>query len=131
MVINTISNYIDTYSSVVNITYPIPAYSTVLNFFIDNNILYLVYSSDDSTKSEEKTYVNVQVNTSQYLNNFTPNYNFEYFTTIISEDNRLDSHSSGSNFSMNIIPIRKYFHIFVQENLSLREIRDKKLNQII
>ena len=128
MVINSTSCYLNSYSTTV--TFKIPAYSSILNFFTEHDTLIMIYGTD--TYSAEETSVNIQYQKGgPYLTNFTPLYDYEYFTSIKKDRQRLDTIVNGSNLNLNVITESEYFHIFVQQNLALSEIRDRKLNQII
>ena len=116
------SSYSDIY------TFDVPSYSKLLDVNLINNQLEIIFEYDDIISNGTKSfsfYVKGNGN-----NLYTP-YQHEYLKSIkVSELQRIDTISTGSGFNINLTPlIEKIFYVFFQDQKSLDETRDEKLNE--
>lgn len=109
-----------------------PPYSKLLNTFIDNYIFTIIYEYDSIDEiNENKKQFNFRVLKDREL--YFTESNYEYYKTIIEEDQpQLSNYSNGNQINLSIIPgNKKYFHIFVNEIKSTEELREEKLENIL
>lgn len=96
-----------------------PAFSKILNIQIKNSMLNIIYQSNEyvniyENNGEFKTFTFIVIS-GLIQNNTTIPDSFEYFDTIKTlEDDRVE-----------------YYHIFIQETKSLKEIRDNKIDELM
>lgn len=116
------SSYSDIY------TFDVPSYSKLLDINLINNQLEIIFEYDDIISNGTKSF-------SFYVkdNNLYPPYLHEYLKSIkVSELQRIDTISTGSGFNINLTPpIEKIFYVFFQDQKSLDESRDEKLNSVL
>ena len=114
------SSYSDIY------TFDVPSYSKLLDINLINNQLEIIFEYDDIISNATKSF-------SFYVkgNNLYPPYQHEYLKSIkVSELQRIDTISTGSGFNINLTPpIENIFYVFFQDQKSLDETRDEKLNE--
>ena len=118
------------YSNMV--VFSTPPYSKLLNTFIDNYIFTIIYEYDSIDEiNENKKQFNFRVVKDKEL--YFTEFNYEYYKTIIEEDQpQLSNYSNGNQINLSIISgIKKYFHIFVNEIKSKEELREDKLENIL
>lgn len=118
------------YSNMVAFT--APPYSKLLNVIIDSYILTIIYEYDLIDEiTENKKQFNIRVLKDKEL--YFTEFNYEYYKTIIEEDQpQLSNYSNGNQINLSIIPgNKKYFHIFVNEIKSTEELREEKLENIL
>ncbi len=124
-----------TYISYNQATFEVPAYSKLLNIFYDDNQFTILYEFEPE-QTENKSFViqyweSTVGTTEEY---FIP-YDFKYWGSITNTKPILSSVSSGmgihTNISLDLINVTRHFHIFVQEILTISEIRDRKIEGII
>jgi hypothetical protein len=118
------------YSNMVAFT--TPPYSKLLNVIIDSYILTIIYEYDLIDEiTENKKQFNIRVLKDKEL--YFTEFNYEYYKTIIEEDQpQLSNYSNGNQINLSIIPgNKKYFHIFVNEIKSTEELREEKLENIL
>ena len=118
------------YSNMVAFTGP--PYSKLLNVIIDSYILTIIYEYDLIDEiTENKKQFNIRVLKDKEL--YFTEFNYEYYKTIIEEDQpQLSNYSNGNQINLSIIPgNKKYFHIFVNEIKSTEELREEKLENIL
>lgn len=115
------SSYSDIY------TLDVPSYSKLLDINLINNQLEIIFEYDDIISNGTKIF-------SFYVkdNNLYPPYLHEYLKSIkVSDLQRIDTISTGSGFNINLTPpIEKIFYVFFQDQKSLDETRDEKLNEV-
>lgn len=118
------------YSNMV--VFSTPPYSKLLNTFIDNYIFTIIYEYDSIDEiNENKKQFNFRVVKDKEL--YFTEFNYEYYKTIIEEDQpQLSNYSNGNQINLSIITgNKKYFHIFVNEIKSTEELREEKLENIL
>lgn len=118
------------YSNMVAFT--APPYSKLLNVIIDSYILTIIYEYDSIDEiTENKKQFNIRVLKDKEL--YFTEWNYEYYKTIIEEDQpQLSNYSNGNQINLSIIPgNKKYFHIFVNEIKSTEELREERLENIL
>lgn len=115
-------------------TFIVPAFSKLLNVFLEHSSLTILVEYDD-LEEETKT---IMVRTKEGLNvteEMAGSFSYQYWGTITQSNSSLINNSNavvgGVNISMNIFNENKYIHIFYQEIKPLCEIRDDKLNNLI
>lgn len=115
-------------------TFIVPAFSKLLNVFMEHSSLTILVEYDD-LEEETKT---IMVRTKEGLNvteEMAGSFSYKYWGTITQSNSSLINNSNavigGVNISMNIFNENKYFHIFYQEIKPLCEMRDEKLNELI
>jgi len=115
-------------------TFIVPAFSKLLNVFLEHSSLTILVEYDD-LEEETKT---IMVRTKEGLNvneEMAGSFSYKYWGTITQSNSSLINNSNavigGVNISMNIFNENKYFHIFYQEIKPLCEMRDEKLNELI
>lgn len=113
-------------------TFIVPAFSKLLNVFLEHSSLTILVEYDD-LEEETKT---IMVRTKEGLNiTDTDSFSYQYWGTITQSNSSLINNSNavvgGVNISMNIFNENKYIHIFYQEIKPLCEMRDEKLNELI
>lgn len=115
-------------------TFIVPAFSKLLNVFLEHSSLTILVEYDD-LEEETKT---IMVRTKEGLNvteEMAGSFSYQYWGTITQNNSSLinnsNSMSNGVNISMNIFNENKYIHIFYQEIKPLCEMRDEKLNELI
>ena len=115
------SSYSDIY------TFDVPSYSKLLDINLINNLLEIIFEYDDIISNGTKCF-------SFYVkdNDLYPPYQHEYLKSIkVSELQRIDTISTGSGFNINLTPpVEKIFYVFFQDQKSLDETRDEKLNEV-
>ena len=116
------------WSSYSNIyTFEVPSYSKLLDINLVNNQLVIIYEYDEIISNGTKSF-------SFYVkdNDLYPPYQHEYLKSIkVSELQRIDTISTGTGFNINLTPpIEKVFYVFFQDQKSLDETRDEKLNEV-
>ena len=107
-------------------TFIVPAFSKILNVFIEHSNMTILVEYDD-LEEETKT---IMVRTKEGLNfsEEISNFSYQYWGTITQINCTV---VGGVNISMNIFNENKYIHIFYLEIKPLCEIRDDKLNNLI
>jgi hypothetical protein len=112
----------------------VPAFSKLLNVFMEHSSLTILVEYDD-LEEETKT---IMVRTKEGLNvteEMAGSFSYKYWGTITQSNSSLINNSNavvgGVNISMNIFNENKYIHIFYQEIKPLCEMRDEKLNELI
>jgi hypothetical protein len=112
----------------------VPAFSKLLNVFLEHSSLTILVEYDD-LEEETKT---IMVRTKEGLNvteEMVGSFSYQYWGTITQSNSSLINNSNavvgGVNISMNIFNENKYIHIFYQEIKPLCEMRDEKLNELI
>ena len=109
-------------------TFDVPSYSKLLDINLINNQLVIIFEYDDIISNGTKSF-------SFYIrdNDLHPPYLHEYLKSIkVSELQRIDVTSTGSGFNINLTPlIEKIFYVFFQDQKSLDENRDEKLNSVL
>ena len=115
-------------------TFIVPAFSKLLNVFLEHSSLTILVEYDD-LEEETKT---IMVRTKEGLNvteEMAGSFSYQYQGTITQNNSSLinnsNSMSNGVNISMDIFNENKYIHIFYQEIKPLCEMRDEKLNELI
>lgn len=115
-------------------TFIVPAFSKLLNVFMEHSSLTILVEYDD-LEEETKT---IMVRTKEGLNvteEMAGSFSYQYWGTITQSNSSLINNSNavvgGVNISMNIFNENKYIHIFYQEIKPLCEMRDDKLSNLI
>jgi len=115
-------------------TFIVPAFSKLLNIFIEHSTMTILVEYDD-LEEETKT---IMVKTKEGLNvteEMAGSFSYKYWGTITESKSSLINNSNavsgGVQISMNIFNENKYTHIFYQEIKPLCEMRDEKLNELI
>ena len=115
-------------------TFIVPAFSKLLNIFIEHSTMTILVEYDD-LEEETKT---IMVKTKEGLNvteEMAGSFSYQYWGTITQSNSSLINNSNavsgGVQISMNIFNENKYIHIFYQEIKPLCEMRDEKLNKLI
>lgn len=113
-------------------TFRVPAFSKLLNVFIEHSNMTILVECDD-LEEEVKT---IMIRTKEGLNiTDTDSFSYQYWGTITQSNSSLINNSNavvgGVNISMNIFNENKYIHIFYQEIKPLCEMRDDKLSNLI
>lgn len=115
-------------------TFIVPAFSKLLNVFLEHSSLTILVEYDD-LEEETKT---IMVRTKEGLNvteEMAGSFSYQYWGTITQSNSSLINNSNavvgGVNISMNIFNENKYIHIFYQEIKPLCEMRDDKLSNLI
>jgi hypothetical protein len=113
-------------------TFRVPAFSKLLNVFIEHSNMTILVECDD-LEEEVKT---IMIRIKEGLNiTDTDSFSYKYWGTITQSNSSLINNSNavvgGVNISMNIFNENKYIHIFYQEIKPLCEMRDEKLNELI
>ena len=112
-------------------TFIVPAFSKLLNVFMEHSNMTILVEYDD-LEEETKTII---VKTKEGLNITEEIGIYKYWGTITESKSSLINNSvavsGGVNISMNIFNENKYIHIFYQEIKPLCEMRDEKLNELI
>jgi len=115
-------------------TFRVPAFSKLLNVFIEHSNMTILVECDD-LEEEVKT---IMIRTKEGLNvteEMAGSFSYQYWGTITQSNSSLINNSNavvgGVNISMNIFNENKYIHIFYQEIKPLCEMRDEKLNELI
>ena len=131
-VIKTITDNSYSYDGSKN--FIVPAFSKLLNVFLEHSSLTILVEYDD-LEEETKT---IMVRTKEGLNvteEMAGSFSYQYWGTITQNNSSLinnsNSMSNGVNISMDIFNENKYIHIFYQEIKPLCEMRDEKLNELI
>lgn len=117
------------------VNFIIPAYSEILNFIIDNDNLIIIYSEiQDSFTTDTKTIDLAIIKGTTFNGVPIPPY-YKYKTSLKKNVPRLDAIASNGgpniNINFNIIDNCEYYHIFVNEIISIAEKRDKILSEIV
>jgi len=110
----------------------VPAFSKILNIFIEQSNLIILYEFDDF---EEETKI-ISIKIKEGLENLsTDNSLFTYWGTVTTTNSQLINNSNVSgtsmNINMNILNDNKYNHIFIWEIKPVSELRDDKINTLI
>lgn len=116
------------WSSYSNIyTFEVPSYSKLLDVNLINNQLVIIYEYDDIISTGNKNF-NFYVKD----NDLYPPYLHEYFKSIkVSELQRINTISTGTGLNINLTPpFESIFYVFFQDQKSLDETRDEKLNEV-
>ena len=115
-------------------TFIVPAFSKLLNIFLEHSNMTILVEYDD-LEEETKT---IMVRTKEGLNvteEMAGSFSYQYWGTITQSKSSLINNSNavvgGVNISMNIFNENKYVHIFYQVIKPLCEMRDDKLNNLI
>lgn len=110
-------------------TFDVPSYSKLLDINLINNQLEIIFEYDESISNGTKSF-NFYVKGNG--NNLYPPYQHEYLKSIkVSELQRIDTISTGTGFNINLNPpVEKIFYVFFQNQKSLDETRDEKLNEV-
>lgn len=115
-------------------TFIVPAFSKLLNIFLEHSNMTILVEYDD-LEEETKT---IMVKTKEGLNfseEIAGSFSYQYWGTITQSKSSLINNSNavvgGVNISMNIFNENKYIHIFYQEIKPLCEMRDDKLSNLI
>jgi len=113
-------------------TFRVPAFSKLLNVFIEHSNMTILVECDD-LEEEVKT---IMIKTKEGLSiTDSDSFFYQYFKTITQSNSSLINNSNavvgGVNISMNIFNENKYIHIFYQEIKPLCEMRDDKLSNLI
>ena len=128
--VKTQNIYINTYNN--SICFNIPAFSNILNFFIEYEQLYVIYEFDDFYTENNKL-INVKLIKGMNFNE--PNDFYKYWGTIKTDLPTLSSNTSGINNSMNLniqlMNNTEYTHLFILETKPIVEVRDDKLNTLL
>ena len=115
-----------------DISCTVPAFSKILNIFIEQSNLIILYEFDEF---EEETKI-ISIKIKEGLENISiDNSLFTYWGTISTINSQLVNNSNVSgnsmNINMNIFNDIKYNHIFVYEIKPIVEMRDDKINTLI
>jgi hypothetical protein len=115
-----------------DLSFKVPAFSKILNIFIEQSNLIILYEFDDF---EEETKI-ISIKIKEGLENLsTDNSLFTYWGTVTTTNSQLINNSNVSgtsmNINMNIINDNKYHHIFIWEIKPVSELRDDKINTLI
>ena len=112
-------------------TFIVPAFSKLLNVFIEHSNMTILVEYDDL---EEET-KSIMIKSKEGLNITEEIGIYKYWGTITESKSSLINNSSavsgGVQISMNIFNENKYTHIFYNEVKPLCEIRDDKINKLI
>jgi len=105
----------------------VPSYSKLLDVNIINNQLEIIYEYDD-INTGTKTF-SFYIGSSELY----PPYLHEYLKSIkTQEDQRIETISTGMGVNFNLSPaIERLNYVFFQDQKSLDEDRDEKLNEIL
>lgn len=113
-------------------TFIVPAFSKILNIFIEHSSITILVEYDDLEEETKTIMVRIKegLNISEEMAG-----SFLYWGTITQNNSSLINNSSsvvgGVNISMNIFNENKYIHIFYQEIKPLCELRDSKITEIL
>ena len=115
-----------------DISFTVPAFSKILNIFIEQSNLIILYEFDEF---EEETKI-ISIKIKEGLENISiDNSLFTYWGTISTINSQLVNNSNVSgnsmNINMNIFNDIKYNHIFLYEIKPIVEMRDDKINTLI
>lgn len=115
-----------------DLSFTVPAFSKILNIFIEQSNLIILYEFDDF---EEETKI-ISIKIKEGLENLsTDNSLFTYWGTVTTTNSQLINNSNVSgtsmNINMNILNDNKYNHIFIWEIKPVSELRDDKINTLI
>lgn len=115
-------------------TFIVPAFSKLLNIFLEHSNMTILVEYDD-LEEETKT---IMIRTKEGLNitdEMAGSLSYKYWGTITENKSSLINNSNavsgGINISMNIFNENKYIHIFYYEIKPVCEMRDDKLNNLI
>ena len=106
--------------------FEVPSYSKLLDINLINNQLVIIFEYDDIISNGSKNFSFYVKDSDLY-----PSYQHEYLKSIkVSELQRIDTISTGTGFNINLTPpVEKIFYVFFQDQKSLDETRDEKLNE--
>ena len=115
-----------------DLSFTVPAFSKILNIFIEHSNLIILYEFDDF--EEQTKIINIKIR--EGLENLSiDNSLFTYWGTISTTNSQLINNSSVSgpsmNINMNIFNDNKYHHIFTWEIKPVSELRDDKINTLL
>lgn len=115
-----------------DLSFSVPAFSKILNVFMEHSNLIILYEFDDF--EEETKTINIKIK--EGLENLSTDNNlFNYWGTVTMTNSQLINNSSVSgpsmNINMNIFNDNKYYHIFTWEIKPLVEMRDDKISTLV
>ena len=128
-----IKSYTGNYSYDNSIPFSVPAYSKLLNVFMDAGNITILVEFDD-LEEEVKTIIitkheGIVINKEMFGNSL------KYWGTITTNNSNLINNSNsipnGINISINIFNENKYTHIFYEELKSLSEMRNEKIIEVL
>lgn len=113
-------------------TFTVPAFSKILNVFIEHSCMTILVEYDD-LEEENKT---IMIKSKEGLHiTEEMESGYKYWGTITENKSSLINNSNavsgGINISMNIFNENKHTHIFYYEIKPVCEMRDDKLNNLI
>lgn len=130
-IVKTQNVSINSYNSLS--TFNIPAFSNILNFFIEYSQIYIIYEYDDFYTENNKI-VNVRI--VKGLNFSEPNDFYKYWGTIKTDSSSISSNtgsvgSNSINLNIQLMNTTEYIHLFILETKPIVEVRDDKLNTLV
>jgi hypothetical protein len=111
-------------------TFIVPAFSKLLNVFLEHSTMTILVEYDD-LEEETKT---IMVKTKEGLNfseEIAGSLSYQYWGTITQSKSSLINNSNAVSGGIQISNENKYIHIFYQEIKPVCEMRDDKLNNLI
>lgn len=125
--VETIRHSWSTYSHMYS--FIVPSYSKLLDVNIINHQLEIIYEYDDINTGTKTFSFYIGSGSSELY----PPYLHEYLKSITTqEDQRIETISTGMGVNFNLSPaIERLNYVFFQDQKSLDEDRDEKLNEIL
>lgn len=131
-VIKTITDNSYSYDGSKN--FIVPAFSKLLNIFIEHQSMTILVEYDDLEEETKSIFIKTKEGI-DIIEEMAGSLSYKYWGTITQSNSSLINNSNavvgGVNISMNIFNENKYIHIFYQEIKPLCEIRDDKLSNLI
>lgn len=131
-VIKTITDNSYSYDGSKN--FIVPAFSKLLNIFIEHHSMTILVEYDDLEEETKSIFIKTKEGI-DIIEEMVGSLSYKYWGTITQNNSSLinnsNSMSNGVNISMDIFNENKYIHIFYQEIKPLCEMRDEKLNELI
>lgn len=131
-VIKTITDNSYSYDGSKN--FIVPAFSKLLNIFIEHQSMTILVEYDDLEEETKSIFIKTKEGI-DIIEEMAGSLSYKYWGTITQNNSSLINNSSsmrnGVNISMDIFNENKYIHIFYQEIKPLCELRDEKINEII
>lgn len=115
------------------LSFTVPAFSKILNIFINNSNLTILYEYDEF--EEESKLISIRVKEGLEIPVPYDNNYYIYWGTVTTANSQLINNSNVSgpnlNINMNIFNENNYYHIFTYEIKPLVEMRDDKINTLL
>ena len=115
-------------------TFIVPAFSKLLNIFIEHQSMTILVEYDDLEEETKSIFIKTKEGI-DIIEEMAGSLSYKYWGTITQSNSSLINNSNavvgGVNISMNIFNENKYIHIFYQEIKPLCEMRDDKLSNLI